>query len=482
MFGIKQKDTDFLVFNGVNGDIGSYLFPPMTSNEFSKFIRRQPKDRQHRAERKATRRLYTEIDLGPREGIDPKNVAASGWGVIFARDADPNIRDALKELLNHRRNQVATQDENRYKEYFGPKGYRPRESKMDFLGRDGAGPGPADPKHVPYYLLIVGSPEAIPFEFQFQLDVQYAVGRIAFDTLDEYAQYAHSVVAAETMDPILPRRAAFFGVRNPDDPATAMSADHLVGPLADFTKKDQPSWIVETILQDDATKARLAQLVGGSKPPAFLFTASHGMGFNSGSPLQLKRQGALLCQDWPGPKKWQDRIPEAFYFSGEDVGDHAQIHGMITFHFACYGAGTPRFDDFARARKPIAPHPFVAHLPQRLLSHPKGGALAVIAHVERAWGYSFAWPGIGPQLATFEDTIKRLLEGHPVGSAMEHFTQRYADISLDLNEAQKRFTFSKRVDNRTLSGLWTANNDARNYVVIGDPAVKVQGAHSARQV
>ncbi len=114
----------------------------------------------------------------------------------------------------------------------------------------------------------------------------------------------------------------------------------------------------------------------------------------------------------------------------------------------------------------------MAKLPQRLLGHPKGGALAVVGHVDRAWGSSFIWEG-AQQVATFESGLTRLLEGARLGVVVEDFNNRYAELSTELTTRVEAIKFREIVPPEELAGLWTANNDARSYVVLGDPAVRI---------
>ncbi len=424
----------FIYPNGIDAETGNLLLPPLPVELVAALAQGQPIVREELAELQQRQRMLSgETDYGVMAGIDPNDLAQAGWGVIFAfEDANelPALREALAPLFELRQAQAG----ERYRDptidakFF----YRPGESKNSWLARNGGAPGPVDPRKVPYYLLIVGDPARIPYQFQYQLDVAHAVGRIHFDTLDEYHSYARSVAAAEdpTQPLTLAREAAFFGVRNGTDMATRLSATHLVAPLVEAFAQQQENWQVRHWREAAASKEQLTRLLGGDETPAFLFTASHGIGFGqSGHPRQRSQQGAILCSDWPG----QGTPLAQHLLCADDIGADAQLMGLIAFLFACYGAGTPHFDDFAvqtqkqagqqaaglgqLERAEIAPVPFVAQLPQRLLGHPRGGALAVVGNVDRAWGSSFLWEG-AQQVATFESALTRLFAGDRLGFVM----------------------------------------------------------------
>ncbi len=469
---MPDRDETMLFFNGIDGATGAYALPPLHPRELVQIISQEEPDEALLRELKLRASMKAVFHVrGDAERLDEV-----GWGIIFAYD-DPQaeaIREALSPLLALRREQAG----ERYREYLHGEGYRPGESKNAFLARHGAGPGVVDPDKVPYYLLLIGGPSLIPYRFQFQLDVQHAVGRLDFETVEAYATYAATVVAAERGKIRLPKQAFFFGTANPDDPATALSSEHLVKPLVEAMRGRLAHWEIESVRGEAATKARLLQRLG-AETPAFLFTAGHGMGFPRGDPRQRPHQGALLCQDWPGPRAWHGAIPQDFYVAGEDIGSGASLAGSMAFFFACYGAGTPREDQFAfrlygdPQRAQIAERPFLAALPQRLLGHPRGGFLAVVGHVERAWGYAFTWPRAGEQTTTFEAVVGQVMEGRPVGLALDPLNGRYAEIAADLSQMMEDLHFQVEVDEQELVGLWTANNDARAYILLGDPAVRL---------
>lgn len=465
-------------FNGIDGVTGRYLQPPLSPAEVCDLALREKLD-------PALYKLLKEkVDRQEGAGQDKKRVfegnakklEETGWGVIFAPGMQ-KLQSELRTLLDFRRDEVIQGGRSDY--YQEDFVYRPGETAKEFLLRHGVKPdaSPDPDRGVPYYLLLVGDPEDLPYSFQFELDINYGVGRIHFQKPEHYRQYAKSVVAAETR-PRFSRQLGLFGVKNRDDPSTSQTAKGLIKPLASGLidpKLKEMGWKVDKWVGAQATRDQLASLLGGKETPALLFTASHGLGFNPKDERQLDRQGGLLCQDWPGP---MNPVLREHYFTGEDIADDAKVQGMMAFLYACHSAGTPDRDSYydrenMGAPRRIAHLPFVSRLCQRLLSHPNGGALAVIGHVDRSWTSSFAGTEKGEGADNYRNCLRRLLDGHRVGWAKEVFDNAYAKLSTDMNrQMQDQHNWGDQ-DQEAFAEAWLESNDARNFVVFGDPAVKL---------
>jgi hypothetical protein len=412
--------------------------------------------------------------MGLPFGITPDNLAKAGWGVVFADDVPASVREKLKPLLDHRK----VQADRRYKEL----DYQRGESVRDWMVRHGVGFSNITPSKVPYHLLLVGSPSSMSFEFQYQLDLEYSVGRLWFDDEAGFANYAASIVEYQTAAAVPTRKVmSYFGPSG--DPATDLSSKHLLSPLHDGTDEDaaiagELGFQATSFIGAAAKKAALIELLhDGDQRPALIFTASHGLKCKHGSQVQRKQQGGLVTAEHSTSAALD---PAKALFAASDVRDDATIHGLVAFVFACFGAGTPQRDQFPQnpdelgTPEAIAPEPFIAALPQRLLGLASGGALAVIGHVERAWAYSITPPKLGPQIQPFRNAIGRLLKGEPVGEATVDLSSRHATLSAEM--AGILGPGAAALDDRALVYRWIEQNDARNYILLGDPAVRLRSA------
>ena len=405
---------------------------------------------------------------------DPKDLRQTGWAVLFASDADPGIRQQLEPLLELRKRQV--QDERLFKIFEGPEGVFPSQSADNWARQRKVSLSAAvDPrKGVPYYLLIVGSPQQISFEFQAKLKLQWAVGRLHFDEIEDYGRYAQAIVDYEATDfrPAQRRSVAVWVTEHDGDAATTMLYDAVYG---DFSRGDDPlgdrrqfnrNWFGA----EEATKPQLAEILRGNAPggpPALLFTGSHGAEWPMDDPVaQRQMQGALVTQEFHRGTP----LGSSNVFAAGDVPADAQVHGMMAFMFACYSGGCPPEDNYFFNKDgssiPVAPEALIARLPQKLLSR---GALAIIAHIDQAFSYIFQNLEGTPQVQSIRTPLELLMKGERVGLAADSLSHQWSTI-----EAQVGLALGRRrepgFDPESFATLYIARDDARNYIVLGDPA------------
>ena len=409
-------------------------------------------------------------------GVEPHDVARAGWAVVFHEEETAAVRKAMKPLIEHRRRLVGA--DTRVKELV----YQTGESASAWLARHDVSWHNVVPDKVPYYLLWVGSPARLPFEVTHEIDSDYCVGLLDFQTPDEYARYAKSVVDYETAGGVTTaKEVVFFGTRHPFDDATALSADWLVGPLTEGTGVRSSRGARNS---DSANARSSARPRPGRR--SFRSSKACSAGRQCSSPPRTawcgqaairtssRRRVRCSARTFPGSDPCCPHISWPVPTSPTTRA----CTGSSTFHFACYGGGTPRDDLYAfeldQEVPVIAPEPFVAALPRRLLAHPNGGALACIAHVERAWGSSITGVASSPQIRAFQRALATLLVGKPAGVAVQEFNDLSATLSEILARLLGDVARKKAVDDGELVSTWTARNDAGGFVLIGDPAVRLR--------
>ncbi len=429
------------------------------------------------AKRQKERALRT-ITQSLRElpsSISPHDLSKARWGLIFASSgAQSQILPYLQPLIALRRQQLGEEVPT----YVRPSG----QSGINFLKKYGETLGTIRPQKLPYYLLIVADPYDIPFEFQYQLSLSRAVGRIWFPELGDFKSYAEAVRKAETEGVERPRQARFFSTEH--DETTTILGKELVNPLHLVLKENFPTWQTMTYRGRAASKRRLQSLLGGSQTPGLLLVACHGKSYSDlAFEEQRKLRGALLCH----PSEHN----EAEILTADDLDTETpNLHGLISFFFSCHGIGTPTFDNFPQAKEGAQPEtalradpdllaerPFLSRLPVEML---RRGTLAVVGHIDRGWTTSFVWSFGKNDLnttASLEDSLSLLVRGHRLGHAMRPLNRRYSQLATRLSHTFERMRngFENNLDLAQLGFDWTAVNDARNLIVLGDPAVYLLG-------
>ncbi len=143
-----------LYVNGIDAATGRYLVPPMTRAEASRMIRGEKRDKITLSWLKRAWQSLTQAHLTLPMDVNPADVRQAGWGIVFHQDEDAAVKEALAPLIAHRSAQVGDETRVRVLEY------RTGEKRETWLARHGLGIGSVRPEKVPYYLLVVGSPES----------------------------------------------------------------------------------------------------------------------------------------------------------------------------------------------------------------------------------------------------------------------------------------------------------------------------------
>lgn len=404
---------------------------------------------------------------GPPFGADPVPEDPQGnWAVVLS-EACPNIqqvRSALEPLIRRRSGQIIT------------------IPKMDPASFTQWLADQFNDRTLPSYLLICDSFDNILLEYQVIFNAFAVTGRLWFDDPALIRAYVEKVLAVEQGQLDVGQRRV---VACPcDDDVTYADYQQIIMPMLDDASPD-------FIPLEPLVEARFNErsVLDAARDTQLLALYCHGLGLNRRDyERHPDLMGALVLQ-------FGSREDEGL-LTPDEVVQGPFVPGGIVFTPACMAGGTQSDSDFVAWLEDDSLAPYVgadtrmSALSQAMLGAPQGPAI-VLAHFDISMGGTSPMYNPMTQTGDLQKEIhirflRNLLEGQTVGKATEPFRWAagayYAQAIYIFGQIAGSVPYFGR-SNRTIGQMVSSMNqyhvvasDMRNYLILGDPAVRLPAA------
>jgi hypothetical protein len=415
--------------------------------------------------------------LKPPAPVDLRNWKDSnvGWGVVAAETADltdaqkrtsSDLPEPIQELLKDRGDAPVF----RYRPSWDQRFRLLRSYARGLDVAIGQSPEGLGRESIPRYLLIVGTPEQVPWELQYVLNSHYAVGRLHL-TGGELENYVAALRSDWRSSTAQKNNSVIWAVNQGSNDITGLMRDAIAAKVHRKLLGDT-DLAAGTKFLDGAGAATGPMLISAlsQAKPGLVVTTSHGQTYPLDNPELLGNGlGILVDQNYAS-------------ISITDLLTGWQPDGAIWYAHACCSAGSSAqtlFDGLClegsevdRVLKGVAKlGNRVAPLPTALLGGKKP-ARAFIGHVEPTFDWTLRDPNTRQMLAdSIEQALySELYQPSPIGHASRKCYERLSALYASYDAELVEFGRGGATREAMLRDLLCAR-DVQSMVILGDPTV-----------
>lgn len=408
------------------------------------------------------------------EAPDPKCWADEhvGYGVLLPESSHTAAQKAVgddaaepvRRLLAHRPGTVMLRWDAELLPYKSLRRYYTDGTPPEKLriGLSGFGTSRA---RLPRYIVIIGGPESIPWQVQYDLGTRHAVGRLPLSGT-ELNNYINALLTDWQDADVDAAAPLMWTVDLPGDITAEMRAV-IANPLA-ANLTDPVLSGFQHITDGEATCRALLDRLRSTRP-ALVFTSSHGM-------TDITTERLAMTLGLPVDTNYR---PVAL-----DDLDAAMPGGAIWHAQACCSAGsegpTSKYAGLLATNTTVATvvnsvaalGPTVAPAVQRLLGR-ESPVRAMIGHVEPTFDWTLrvaeTGQGLGYDITSALST--NLYGGQPIGYAFSDYRAGVGELHTQWHDAYERLAEGFTKFRPILTRLRLTALDRQSMVLLGDPTV-----------